>query len=121
MNFIYYLILTFLLFTPRSSYSQNNTNQINSENQTNDNNLINNTSDNISYNYELSGNLNPITAQKVKEYLLNKTGIYEANINVYSKKITLITNKNIDKTSVEGLLRYAHHLYLLEDTHKNEK
>ncbi len=121
MIFLKYLILSFLSLSTYFANGQSNIHQEETEIQSNKKKPSTKTDETITYNYELDGNLNPLTAKKVQEYILNKTGIYEANINVYAKTITLITNKDIDKTSVEGLLRYAHHLYLLENSHDNEK
>jgi hypothetical protein len=70
------------------------------------------------YDFELKGNVNPITAKQITDYILNKTGICDVKIDVYSKKITIYSTKEIDLESIKGLIRYASHHFLLEENHK---
>ena len=69
------------------------------------------------HEFELKGNVNPITAKQVIDYMLNKTGICDVKIDVYSKKITIYSTKEIDVESIKGLIKYASHHFLLEDNH----
>lgn len=70
-----------------------------------------------SYIFELTGNVNPITAKQVTDYILNKTGICDVKIDVFAKKITFYVTDEIDIESLKGLIKYSHHHFLLEDIH----
>jgi hypothetical protein len=69
------------------------------------------------YEFDLKGNVNPITAKQVTDYILNKTGICDVKIDVFAKKITFYVSDEIDLESIKGILKYASHHYLLEDNH----
>ncbi len=69
------------------------------------------------YEFDLKGNVNPITAKQVTDYIFNKSGICDVRIDVYAKKITFYFSDEIDLESIKGILKYASHHYLLEDTH----
>ena len=69
------------------------------------------------YKFDLKGNVNPLTAKQISDYLLNKIGICDVKIDVYAKKITFYVSDEIDLESIKGILKYASHHYLLKDTH----
>ena len=69
------------------------------------------------YVFDLIGNVNPITSKQITDYIMHKKGICEANINVFSKKITVRVSDEIDVESIRDLITYAGHLFLLEEDH----
>lgn len=81
-------------------------------NQSLDTNICKNT-----YTFDLTGNINTLTAKQVTDYILNRKGICDVKLDVNSKKITLKVTDQIDIESLKDLIRYVCHQFLLDENH----
>jgi hypothetical protein len=66
------------------------------------------------FTFELKGNVTKETSAKAIDYLLNKTGICNAIIDLSTKIISIDVVDSMDYNSIKGLVNYTQHLYLLE-------